>query len=217
MTPWEIKAREMVNCNCNFGCPCQFSVMPTGGYCRAAAVYQIDKGHYGEVALDGLRVAAVYAWPKAIHDGDGHMQLIVDEGADEAQYRAIETIMTGGDTEEMATMWLVYSRMSPNKYPTIRAQISLEIDDAARIGRARVGEVFEMQAKPIPHIVTGAPHRVRINLPQGFEFSQAEIASGTTRTTGGDISLEGLTDTHAHFAMLHLNGSGVVRTATAKQ
>jgi hypothetical protein len=36
--------------------------------------------------------------------------------------------MTGGDTEEMATMWFVYSRMSPNKHPTIRAPITLEMD-----------------------------------------------------------------------------------------
>jgi hypothetical protein len=55
--------------------------LPTGGSCRAAVVYKIDKGHYGDVSLDGLRVAAVYAWPKAIHDGDGQMQLIVDESA----------------------------------------------------------------------------------------------------------------------------------------
>ncbi len=217
MTPWEIRGQEMVNCNCNFGCPCQFSVLPTGGSCRAAIVYQIDKGHYGDVALDGLRVAAVYAWPKAIHDGDGQMQLIVDESADEAQCRAIETIMTGGDTEEMATMWFVYSRMSPNKHPTIRAPITLELGQEARTGRARVGEVFELHAKPVPHIVTGAPHRARINLPHGFEYSQAEVASGSTRTMGGGIRLEGLTDTHAHFATLHLNGSGVVREAAAPQ
>jgi len=47
MTPWELRGQEMVNCNCNFGCPCQFSALPTGGSCRAAVVYKIDKGHYG--------------------------------------------------------------------------------------------------------------------------------------------------------------------------
>jgi hypothetical protein len=163
MTPWELRGQEMVNCNCNFGCPCQFSVLPTGGSCRAAIVYQIDRGRYGDVALDGLRVAAVYSWPKAIHDGDGQMQLIVDESAEEAQCRAIETIMTGGDTEEMATMWFVYSRMSPNKHPTIRAPISLEMDQEARTGRARVGEVFELHAKPVPHVVTGARRTVLVS------------------------------------------------------
>jgi len=26
---WEFKAREFVNCNCDYGCPCQFSAQPT--------------------------------------------------------------------------------------------------------------------------------------------------------------------------------------------
>ena len=39
----------------------------------------------------------------------------------------------------------------------------------------------------------------------------AEVASGRTKTTGGDISLEKNSDTHAHFASLHLTGAGVVR------
>jgi pimeloyl-ACP methyl ester carboxylesterase len=67
------------------------------------------------------------------------------------------------------------------------------------------------------HAGSGAPHRARINLPHGFEYTQAEVSSGTTRTMGGGIRLEGLTDTHAHFATLHLNGGGVVREAAAPQ
>ena len=50
MTPWEIKGRELVNCNCNFGCPCQFGILPNRGNCEAAIVYQIDTGHYGATA-----------------------------------------------------------------------------------------------------------------------------------------------------------------------
>ena len=52
MTPWEIKGRELANCNCNFGCPCQFGILPNRGNCEAAIVYQIDTGHYGDVKLD---------------------------------------------------------------------------------------------------------------------------------------------------------------------
>ena len=34
MTPWEIKAKEFVNCNCAYGCPCQFNALPTKGTAR---------------------------------------------------------------------------------------------------------------------------------------------------------------------------------------
>lgn len=215
MTSWEIRGRELVNCNCNFGCPCQFSSLPTGGSCRAAIVYEIEKGHYGDVSLDGLRAAAVYKWPGPIHHGNGQMQLIIDEAADERQRAAITTIMTGGDTEEMATMWFVYAKMSPNRHETLVAPISIEMNAEDRVGHAKVGSVFELEAKPVPHIVTGAPHRAAINLPHGFEYTHAEVASGRTKTTGGAIMLEKVTDTHAHFAQLHLTGKGVVRGAAA--
>jgi hypothetical protein len=211
MTDWSVQGEEMVNCNCNFGCPCQFGVLPTDGTCEAAVVIKIDKGHYGDVKLDGLRAAGVYKWPSAIHEGNGQMQLILDEDADEDQRAALQAIMTGEDTDEMATMWFVYSAMAPNRHDTIYKKISLDWDYDERTGNAEVADTFELAVKPIPNIVTGLPHRIRLDLPHGFEFSQAEAASGRTRTNGGEISLEKNTDTHAHFAKLHLTGGGVVR------
>ena len=41
MTPWEIHAIEVSNCNCAYGCPCQFNALPTTGTCEAAVGYKI--------------------------------------------------------------------------------------------------------------------------------------------------------------------------------
>ncbi|MFD2740543.1 DUF1326 domain-containing protein [Sulfitobacter aestuarii] len=211
MTPWEINGREAVNCNCNFGCPCQFGVLPSKGHCEAAVVYEIDSGHHGETRLDGLRAAAVYHWPGAIHEGNGEMQLIVDEGTSEAQRAALEAIMTGQDTEEMATMWFVYAKMCPTKHETLTAPIRVEMDIDRRVGEGSVEGIFDIALQPVPHIVTGEPHRALIKLPNGFEFEEAEMASGRTRLRGGAISFDPLDDSHAHFAHLHLTGQGVQR------
>jgi len=215
MTPWEIKGRELVNCNCDFGCPCQFGNLPNRGNCEAAIVYQIDSGHYGDVKLDGLRAAALYYWPKAIHEGNGQMQLIVDPAATDAQRAAIESIMNGEDTQEMATMWFVYGAMSPTKHKTLVAPITVEMDIDSRVGRASVEGVFDIDLKPVPNIVSGEPHRVLIKLPNGFEFTEAEMASGRTTLKGGAISFDPLEDSHGHFAHLHLTGQGVVRAAAS--
>ncbi len=212
MTKWSIQGEELANCNCNFGCPCQFGVLPTDGTCEAAVVYEIHRGHYGDVNLGGLRAAGVYKWPGAIHEGNGQMQLIIDDRATEEQKAALEVIMTGGDTTEMATMWFVFGAMSPNRHETLSAPIALELDRENRTGSANVGGIFEISAEPIPNIVTGDPHRISINLPNGFEFSKAEMAKGRTTTTGGDIALLKNNATHAHFASLHLTGDGVVRS-----
>ncbi|MBF9030521.1 DUF1326 domain-containing protein [Rhodobacterales bacterium HKCCE3408] len=209
MIDWNIKGEEMVNCNCNFGCPCQFGVLPTTGNCEAVIVYDIESGHYGDTKLDGVRAAAVYYWPGAIHEGNGQMQLIVDEGASDAQVAALEAIMTGKDTVEMATMWFVYGAMSPTKHKTLRARIDLDWNREDRTGKAQVDGIFDIELRPIPNIVSGEPHRISIQLPYGFEFRHAEMASGTSKTRGGDISLA-FDKTHAHIAQLHLSGQGVV-------
>ena len=112
MIPWEIKAREFVNCNCAYGCPCQFNALPTHGNCKAACGYQIDEGHFGDVKLDGLLAAGMWSWPRAIHEGNGTRQLIVPENASEAQRDALEKIMSGAETEPMSTMWSVFDACS---------------------------------------------------------------------------------------------------------
>jgi hypothetical protein len=210
MKDWSVQGEELANCNCNFGCPCQFGVLPTDGTCEAAVVYRINKGHYGNTKLDGLMAAGVYKWPGPIHEGNGHMQLIIDPKADDDQKAALEAIMTGADTVEMGTMWFVFSAMSPNKHETIYAPISLDMDLDDRIGKGVVEGVFEVNAEPIPNIVSGEPHRIGIALPHGFEFGFAEMAKGRTTTSGGEIELLKNTGTHAHFASLHLTGQGRV-------
>ena len=78
---WEIKGPEISSCSCDWGCPCQFNSLPTHGNCRAAMAFEIEQGHFGEVSLDGLRAAAMVAWPGPIHEGGGECQPIVDERA----------------------------------------------------------------------------------------------------------------------------------------
>ncbi|WP_108660948.1 DUF1326 domain-containing protein [Acuticoccus kandeliae] len=212
MIGWEIHGRELANCNCAYGCPCQFNALPTHGTCEAAVAFEIDRGHYGDVSLDGLRTAAVYKWPGPVHEGNGQMQLIIDERATPAQREALETIMTGGDTNDMATMWWIFSAMAPNKHPTLSLPITTKIDIDGRTGRISVPGVFETEAVPIKNPVTGAEHRARIDLPHGFEYSVAEVGSGTT-TTEGVIPLTQNKATYAQFAEIHLGNSGIIRAA----
>lgn len=213
MTEWTIKGRELANCNCSYGCPCQFNALPTHGNCQAAVGYQIDEGRFGDVDLSGVRAAGVYAWPKAVHEGNGIMQLIVDERASQAQREAMLTIMKGEETEPMATMWSVYTTMCSTVLEPLFKPVELEIDVEARTGRVSVPGVFETTAEPIRNPVTGAPHRARIDLPHGFEYEIAEIGSGTTRATGEiKIAFE---KSYAQLARLHLSNKGVVRSRAA--
>lgn len=211
MTEWRIKGRELANCNCSYGCPCQFNALPTNGACKAAVGYQIDEGHFGDVDLSGVRAAGVYTWPGAVHEGNGTMQLIIDERASDAQREAMLKVMQGEETEPMATMWSVYTVMCSKRLEPLFKPIELEIDVEARTGRIEVPGVFETKGEPIRNPVTGDPHRARIDLPHGFEYEIAEIGSASTKATG-EIKLD-LKDSYAQFAEIHLTGTGVVRKA----
>jgi len=209
MTSWEIEGKEYANCNCAYGCPCQFNALPTHGDCKAAVAYEITKGHHGDVTLDGLRMAMVVAWPGPIHEGHGRCQCIVDSAADPRQRSALLRIMSGEDTEPGATMWAVFASTMDEIYDPIFAPIDLEIDIAGRRGHIRVEGLIDSVGEPIRNPVTGEEHRARIDLPNGFEYSIAEMGSGTT-TTHGKIPLH-FEKSYGQFAHLHLTEQGVVR------
>lgn len=212
MTSWEVHGRELANCNCATGCPCQFMALPTHGNCEAVATFEFDSGHYGDIDLAGTKSALVVHWPGPIHEGNGTMQIIIDENASPEQREALHKIMTGEDTEDMATMWWVFSAMCPTKLETLYAPIEIEMDVEARTGHARATGVFETEAGPILNPVTGAEHRARINLPHGFEFRVAEMAKGTSKTSG-EIELRNNKDSHVHLVEIHLSGQGVLEAA----
>ena len=212
MTPWEIKAKEFANCNCAYGCPCQFNALPTKGYCEAVVAMEIEQGHYGDVKLDGLRMGGIFQWPGAVHEGRGKCQPFIDVRADEKQRAALLKIMSGQDTDPMATMFAVYSSTLEKVFEPIFTPIEFEVDVEGRKGRYVVPGLVETHGEPIKNPVTGAEHRARIDLPHGFEYEVAEIGSGTTKTQG-HIKLD-LKSSYGQFAHLHLNNHGVVRHRT---
>ncbi len=209
MTSWEIKGRELVNCTCDYGCNCQFSGLPDKGHCHAVAAIQIDEGRHGETRLDGLRVAAIFKWPGAIHEGNGEAIAFVDERADAKQRDALLRIMTGADTDPFATMFAVYASTIVTMHEPVFTKIDLDVDVDGRKGRIMVEDYIETVGEPLRSKVTGAEQRAQIVLPDGFEYTVADIGSAST-TTRGPVRIE-TTDSYGQFAKLHLNEHGVVR------
>lgn len=208
MVEWVFKGREFTNCNCAYGCPCQFNALPTHGNCQAVIGIQIDTGRYGETSLDGLRFAGVFAWPGPIHLGNGQVQPIVDKRANDAQRNAILRIVSGQDTEPGATIFNVFAATFATVHAPVFADIDLEIDVEKRRARLKVPGLIEQRGEPIVNPVTGKEFRGRIDLPNGFEYLRAEMGRGWSKTQG-TIALD-LADSYGQFAQLHLSHKGVV-------
>lgn len=211
MTHWEIKATEFTNCNCAYGCPCQFNAPPTHGDCCAIMTYRVEHGRHGDTPLDGLGFALLVSWPGPIHKGHGQAVPIVDERASPAQREALLRIMRGEDTEPGATVFQVFATTYEKVHDPVFAKIEFEADVDGRTARVLIPGVAETHGEPIVNPVTGATHRARINLPFGFEYDTCEVASGRTRSQGA-VALS-LQESHAYFARLHLTGRGVANHA----
>ena len=205
---WMLKGLDFSHCNCAYGCPCQFNGLPTQGHCQAVVGISIDEGYHGETRLDGLRFGGIFRWPGPIHEGHGEALPVIEARATPKQREAILRIMSGEDSEPGATFFGVFASTLEKVHEPVFSDIELSIDVDARRARLVVPGLIEARGEPIVNPVTGQEHRVRIDMPQGFEFRLAEAGRGWAHTSK-PLQID-LANSHAHFARLHITGSGVV-------
>ena len=197
MDDWRISGIELANCNCAWGCPCQFNALPTTGQCEAVWAMRINKGHFGATRLDGLAWGFLLWWPGAVHEGNGKLQVFGEERATADQRRALEQIGHGRVSGE-GTYFQVFAAMAPNFQPSLWKPVEFACDVESRSGRLVVDGLVDTTIEPIRNPMTGAEHRARVVLPGGFEYKEAEYASGTTKSSAA-IPLD-VKGTHAHVA-----------------
>ena len=51
---WMIRGVQFVNCNCAWGCPCQFGARSTNGFCDGFGVGHIEEGYFNDTKLNDL-------------------------------------------------------------------------------------------------------------------------------------------------------------------
>lgn len=206
---WTIRGVEYSNCNCAPGCPCQFNSPTTNGFCEAFGAGRIDEGHFDDTRLDGLRFAMLLQWPGEIAEGNGRGVVIIDARADAAQREALRRILYGESTAPGATHFYVFHSTLSQVLDPIYAPIELDVDVESRRARVRVPGLVESEGSPIVDPHSGEAFRAGIRLPNGFEFTHAEVGRGRTRSSAQiELDLDG---THAHWNVLHMNQDGVIR------
>jgi hypothetical protein len=170
---WHIKADYVESCNCDYGCPCNFSAFPTYGFCRALVLYHIKEGNYGDnIDLNGLEVIYTVSWPKAIHEGNGTMQLFIAKNSNENQRQAIVNIFTGTARGEgpFAIFANTLKYILDPQYVDIYARID------GRKSSFTVPGIIDVQVENFINPVTGEEQDTKIQLPKGFIFKVADAA-----------------------------------------
>ena len=104
---WNVSGQYYETCNCDFVCPCvpgQLAVRPTKGDCRFAMAFQIERGSFGAVSLDGLGFIVLGLTPAEMGKGNWSVALIADARATTEQRDAITAIASGAAGGPMAAL-----------------------------------------------------------------------------------------------------------------
>jgi len=173
---WMIRTKQLGTCSCDYGCPCEFNAPPTRLPCEGVMAMEITEGYFGDVRLDGLRIAGVYHWPGAMHEGDGTWWSVIDKAATEEQVDALFKIF-GGEEQDATTGFAIYGSTIEHEPDPLFADIEFEWDIVGATGRFKVEGVLEADIVPIKNPVTGEDHFITIRPRAGFEFREAEMAS----------------------------------------
>jgi len=169
---WKIKSDYIETCNCDFGCPCNFNGFPTNGFCRALVFFHIQEGSYGSVNLGGLEVVYAVSWPKAIHEGNGTMQLFITRDSEEDQREAIVKIFSGkakGDGPFALFATTLKYILAP-QYVEI-----ISIVNGTKSSFS-VPKIMDVRLENFVNPVTGDEQQTKIHLPKGFIWKIADAA-----------------------------------------
>ena len=104
---WTISGQYYETCSCDFLCPClpgQLTVRPSKGSCTFAMAFQVDRGSYGAVSLDGLGFIILGFTPEAMATGNWSVGIVADERASVEQRDAITAIASGAEGGPMAAL-----------------------------------------------------------------------------------------------------------------
>jgi hypothetical protein len=171
-TKWSVEADLLQACNCDYGCPCEFSAPPTKGFCEGMGAWKINRGMYGDIKLDGLGLGFAAHWPKALHEGNGTVCMLVDEKASAAQRDALLTIASGQagglPFEIIAT---TFSKILEPIFAPFHFHLN------GRESSVTIGDAVTTSVTPILNPVTKEPESVKVQHATGFIFKEAECVS----------------------------------------
>jgi len=205
---WRLKGQWLKNCGCAYGCPCDFNAPPTRGFCQGMVAMKIEKGHFDDIDLSGLGFAAIVDFPGALHEGNGTAQPIVDVRADARQREALLTIMSGKEQAE-GTIFHIFSLITSKMLDPLFLPFEFSFDLDKRKARLTIPGVIETESEPIRNPVSGAEHRIRVVMPEGFEHHEGEIASARILEAKGAIKYS-YRNSHSTLARVEHTPSGVV-------
>ena len=206
---WMIRGVQFVNCNCAWGCPCQFGAKSTHGFCEGFNVGHIEEGYFNDTKLDGLNWIAIAKFPGEISEGNGCVRRLSTSAPTAFNARRWVKSCAENQPRRVRTHFYIFNSMASEVLDPLYAPLEVTIDVDARQASAIAPGLVEAKGTPIIDAFSQKPVRARINLPDGFEYTVAEMGTGTSKITAG-LTLE-FKESYGQFSIIHMNQDGVIR------
>ena len=185
-TPYSLKGTLLGACSCDWGCPCNFEMPPSRGFCEGCYLWHVEKGSYGQVQLDGLNFAGLIRSPQAIHLGNLTTLYLVDEKADTRQRQALDVMFS---PDQNVVPFSIF-RMLTGTFLGTR-YVPFHIDFQGIRSRASVPGMLDLQLTPMKNPVTGEDELAKLLKPTGFTSKEQDLCtSATFRLTGEGLSYD---------------------------
>ncbi len=185
-------------CNCDWGCPCNFEVRPSHGFCEGEYVWCIEEGHVGNVSLDGLNFGMFFHSPAAIHLGNLTALIVIDEKATPQQREAIQSLIAG------ASPFNVFRDLATTDWGIKFAPFKVELDGIR--SKIAIPGIYELELTPMINPVTGEVELATLNKPTGFTSQSSELCSTTVeRLTTEGLSYD-LAGNYGEYAPFEYSG-----------
>ena len=169
---WQVSGQYYETCSCDFVCPCvpgQMAVRPSKGSCTFAMAFQVERGSFDHVSLDGLAFIVLGLTPEAMGKGNWSVGVIADERATPEQRDALTAIASGGAGGPMSALSGLVGRFVGVASAPIQFQrdgVTWSVKASTLVDMAAVGAmgVNPSQTEPLHLDNTGHPAADRFAL-----------------------------------------------------
>jgi hypothetical protein len=185
MASWSLKGKWLEACNCDTGCPCNFSGFPTHGKCEGNVGFYIEEGERDGVSLVGVKVAMTAAWPGAIHEGNGTGVMFIDSDATEEQRAALLPILTAEDGGMPFEIFKAV--LSDIKGPYFE---TVEFEDKGVESSIKVGDKLQINLTGLKNPVTGDAHEAHTVLPEGFIWKDGNVTTSSRNISNSEVKFD---------------------------
>lgn len=190
---WKVQGQYYETCSCDFVCGCvpaQLMVKPTKGSCTFAMAFQVERGHFGDVPLDGLGFIVVGVTPEEMGKGNWSVGVVVDERATTEQRDAITGIASGGAGGPMAALsGLVGTFLGVESAPIefARNGVSWSVNASNLVRMSAQGATgLNPTAPPLQLSNTGHPATDTFSLARATSSHVATLGVSWDDTSGGN-------------------------------